>query len=83
MEYKPADQQVFISKTRSFTGIDAETWAFRIGGYQVLDKWLKDRKGRALSFDDLLHYQRIYVALSETRRLMAAIDERIPGWPLA
>jgi hypothetical protein len=48
----------------------------------VLDKWLKDRKGRRLSFDDLFHYQKIVVALKATMRLMAEIDSLIPAWPI-
>jgi hypothetical protein len=48
----------------------------------VLDKWLKDRKGRALSYDDITHYQKIVVALKETIRLMREIDVAIPKWPL-
>ncbi|MFM7129667.1 MAG: type ISP restriction/modification enzyme, partial [bacterium] len=55
-----------------------------IGGYQVCEKWLKDRKGRPLSADDIAHYQKIVVALSETIRLMAEIDQVINthgGWP--
>ena len=58
---------------------------FPIGGYQVCEKWLKDRKGRNLSADDRTHYQKIVVALSETIRLMAEIDQVIAhhgGWPL-
>jgi len=45
-------------------------------------KWLNDPKGRKLSFDDLLHYQQIVVALEETTRLMEEIDELIPSWPI-
>jgi hypothetical protein len=59
-------------------------WNFRIGSYQVCEKWLKDRKGRVLSTEDIRHYQRIVVALSETIRLMDKIDEAIAlagGWP--
>ena len=59
-------------------------WAFHIGGYQVCEKWLKDRKGRPLSKADITHYQKIVVALSETIRLMKEIDEVIDqhgGWP--
>ena len=59
-------------------------WSFHIGGYQVCEKWLKDRKGRTLSKDDIAHYQKIVVALSETIRLMAEIDYVIDqhgGWP--
>ena len=58
-----------------FEGIAPDVWEFRIGGYQPLHKWLKDRKGRELTFDDLRHYGRIAAALGETMRLMAAIDE--------
>ena len=50
---------------------DWKVWKFHIGGYQVCQKWLKDRKGRELTTDDIAHYQRIVVALSETIRLMA------------
>jgi hypothetical protein len=56
-----------------------------VGGYQVLHKWLKDRRGRQLSFDDLHHYQKVVKALTETIRLMSAIDAAIDahgGWPL-
>lgn len=56
-------------------------WAFHVGGYQVADKWLKDRRERRLSYDELTHYQRVIVALKETIRLMAEIDAAIPSWP--
>jgi len=65
-----------------FEGVPPEVWQFHIGGYQVCEKWLKDRRGRQLSYEDLTHYQRIVVALNETIRLMAEIDAAIPGWPL-
>ena len=58
-----------------FEGVSPEVWKFRIGGYQPLDKWLKDRKGRALTFADIAHYRRIYAALERTIDLMAEIDE--------
>ena len=57
-----------------FDGITPEVWQFRIGGYQPMDKWLKDRRARPLSFDDRNHYQRIAAALQETLGLMAAVD---------
>ena len=77
--------RVYISKSapksgkqgQYFEGIPPEVWEFRIGGYQPLDKWLKDRRGRTLSFDDLDHYKRIVAALTETIRLMAEVDEAI------
>lgn len=82
VRYSPADGRVYINNGQYFEGVPEEVWQFRVGGYQMLDKWLKDRKGRRLSSGDVRHYQRIVVALSETRRLMREIDETIPGWPL-
>ena len=70
--------------TIGFSGVPEEIWDFQIGGYQVCHKWLKDRKGRTLSDEDIAHYQKIVVALNETIRIMAAIDEVIEsygGWP--
>ncbi|MDE1885168.1 MAG: hypothetical protein KGH92_04595, partial [Xanthomonadaceae bacterium] len=66
--------KVWINATQYFDGIDPETFAFRIGGYQVLDKWLKDRKGRALTIDDIAHYRKIALALARTRELMRELD---------
>ena len=82
VRYAMADGRVHINNEQYFEGVSEEVWEFRVGGYQVLDKWLKDRKGRTLSYENIRHYQRIVVALSETRRLMREIDEAIPGWPI-
>jgi predicted helicase len=79
------DGKVFINKTAWFDGVAEEVWNFHIGGYQVCHKWLKDRKGRTLSAEDVAHYGKITVALRETIRLMAEIDEVIEqhgGFPL-
>jgi hypothetical protein len=57
-------------------------WSAVIGGYQVCEKWLKDRKGRQLAYDDIQHWQRIVLAVKETMRLRKEIDEKIPDWPL-
>lgn len=57
-------------------------WDFHIGGYRVLEKWLKDRKRRTLSTDDIVHYQRIVGSVRATRGLMRQIDEAIGEWPL-
>ena len=73
---------VYINKTQYFEGVPKEVWEFHVGGYRVCEKWLKDRKGRQLSFDDLMHYQKVVVALAETGRLMEEIDKAIPGWPI-
>ncbi|MCJ7667332.1 MAG: N-6 DNA methylase, partial [Anaerolineae bacterium] len=74
--------RVYINKEQFFEGVEPEVWNFHIGGYQVLQKWLKDRRGRTLSIDDSEHYQKIVVALKETMRLMEEIDGLIPSWPL-
>ncbi len=50
-------------------------WEFYIGGYQPAQKWLKDRHGRELSFEDIQHYQEMIVALTNTARIMQEIDE--------
>lgn len=77
--------RVYINDQAYFAGISEETWNFHIGGYQVCQKWLKDRRGRALSAEDVVHYQKIVVALGETIRLMGLVDETIEsagGWPV-
>ncbi|MHB8304194.1 MAG: type ISP restriction/modification enzyme, partial [Acidobacteriaceae bacterium] len=82
VKYEAAPQRVWINDEQYFAGVPAETWNFHIGGYQVCEKWLKDRKKRKLSHDDLQHWQRMVVALTETRRLMQEIDALVPAWPL-
>jgi predicted helicase len=69
------DGKVYINETQYFDNIPQVVWEFYIGGYQPAQKWLKDRKDRKLEFDDILHYQKIIVALSETDRLMKEIDK--------
>ena len=56
-----------------FDNVPKAAWEFFIGGYQPAQKWLKDRKGRALSADDLLHYKRIILAMQRTGALMAEL----------
>ena len=67
--------KVFINETQYFDGVPQAAWEFYIGGYQPAQKWLKDRKSRTLNYDDVKHYQRIIVALTETERIMREIDE--------
>lgn len=67
--------KVYINETQYFDNVPEVAWNFYIGGYQPAQKWLKDRKDRKLEFDDILHYQKIIVALFETDRLMKEIDE--------
>jgi predicted helicase len=72
---KYKDNNVFINDTQYFASVPQIAWEFYIGGYQPAQKWLKDRKGRELSYEDIFHYQKIIVALTETSRLMAEIDK--------
>jgi predicted helicase len=65
--------RVHISKDQYFDGVPKIAWEFHIGGYQPAQKWLKDRRGRTLSFDDITHYQRIVKILAETDRIMNGI----------
>ncbi|MDY0300310.1 MAG: type ISP restriction/modification enzyme [Trichlorobacter sp.] len=71
---KYKDGKVYINDIQYFDNVPQIAWEFYIGGYQPAQKWLKDRKDRVLEFDDILHYQKIIVALSETDRLMKEID---------
>ncbi|HIJ74623.1 MAG TPA: hypothetical protein HPP83_11035 [Candidatus Hydrogenedentes bacterium] len=84
VRYTDTDQRVWINKTQYFGGMPKPVWEFHVGIYQPCHKWLKDRKGRKLTYDDTQHYQKIVVALNETIRLMAEIDAVIRqhgDWP--
>ncbi len=70
-----ADGRVYINATQYFDHVPETAWQFYIGGYQPAQKWLKDRKTRTLSFDDIAHYQTIIRVLLETHRLMGEIDK--------
>lgn len=67
--------RVYINETQYFQQVPKTAWEFYIGGYQPAQKWLKDRKDRTLDFEDILHYQKIIVALFETDRLMKEVDK--------
>ena len=69
--------RVWINKEQYFDGVPTEAWNMIIAGYQPLDKWLKDRKDKHLTGDELLHYQKIVVALDKTIRTQERIDEII------
>lgn len=69
------DSKCWINNDQYFEGISDSIWSLYIGGYQPAQKWLKDRKGRKLQFEDILHYQKIISALIETERLMQEIDK--------
>ena len=67
--------RIWINESKYFDNIPVIAWEFYIGGYQPAQKWLKDRKERELKFEDILHYQKIIVALTETDRIMKEIDK--------
>lgn len=67
--------KVYINDEQYFDNVPEVAWNFFIGGYQPAQKWLKDRKGRTLDYEDILHYQKIIVALTETDRIMKEIDK--------
>jgi len=75
IEYR--DGKVFINEEQYFGNVPEIAWTFWIGGYQPAQKWLKDRKGRALEYDDIIHYQKIIKTLLETDKIMKKIDETI------
>lgn len=75
-----------INATSGFDGVLESVWQHSIGGYQVLHKWLDDRRkaGRSLSDEDIAHWRRIYASLQATQGLMERVDEVIDshgGWP--
>ena len=68
------NSKVWVNKTQYFTDVPDVSWSFYIGGYQPAQKWLKDRKKSQLSFDDIVHYQKIIKILAETDRIMRTIE---------
>lgn len=71
------DDKIFINDTQYFSNVSDIAWNFYIGGYQPAQKWLKDRKGCILSYDDLMHYRQIIQALCETDKIMKDIDKKM------
>jgi len=69
---------VYINNGQYFDGISTEVWIYQIGGYQVCDKWLKDRKGRTLLLDDIKHYCNVVTALKKTIEIQKEIDHLYP-----
>ena len=75
--YRWQENRVYINAEQYFDGVPESAWQFFIGGYQPAQKWLKDRKGMTLSFEDVKHYGRIIYVLQQTERIMQEIDEII------
>lgn len=74
-DYHKDSNRLYINESQYFDKVAPEVWNYYIGGYQVLDKWLKDRNGRVLSLDDQLHFRKAITALTETIDLQKRIDK--------
>jgi len=72
--FREAAQRVYINKDQCFEGISKEVWQYRIGAYQVMEKYLKDRKGRKLSLDEINHYMKVAKAIHLTIELQGKVD---------
>ncbi len=72
--YNRDEKRIYINKSQYFEGVEEEVWEYQIGGYQVAEKWLKDRKGRPLSPDDIRHYCKVITALKKTIEIQQDID---------
>lgn len=84
VSYEDGTVTINRAGTAGFRGVPEAVWKFYFGGYQVCDKWLKDRKRRTLSAEEIVHYQKIIAAINETIRIMTEIDAAIEqhgGWP--
>jgi hypothetical protein len=75
VRYSPTDQAIAVNKAQFFKPVPQAVWEFHIGGYQVLDKYLRSRKGRALSLDEMNHVGAIADSLAFTIEQIAKIDE--------
>ena len=74
--------RVYFNADQYIDGVPLEVWEFEVGGFQVADKWLKDRAGRALTFDELMTYQAALQSIACTIDLVAEIEALIPSWPV-
>ncbi|MBM3118493.1 MAG: DNA methyltransferase [Chloroflexi bacterium] len=78
LSYNQGEKRVYINKSQYFEGVEEEVWEYQIGGYQVAEKWLKERKGRILSPDDIRHYCKVITALKKTMEIQQDIDALYP-----
>lgn len=78
LRYDEKRKQIYFNQTQYFEGVRKEVWEYQIGGYQVCSKWLKDRKGKRLSLDDIKHYCKIVTSLQKTIKIQKSIDDIYP-----
>ena len=79
LRYDPDAERVYINAEQYFGPVPPEVWEYQVGGYQVCEKWLKDRRERRLELDDIRTYCRIVTALKLTIEIQAEIDEMYPA----
>jgi predicted helicase len=77
--YNREERRIYINKSQYFEGVEEKVWEYKIGGYQVAEKWLKERKGRVLSIDDIKNYCRVITALKKTIEIQKDIDALYPN----
>ena len=75
IKYDKKNERVYINKDQYFEGIPENIWQYYIGGYQVCNKWLKDRKGKVLSLDNIKHYCKVATAIKHTINIQKSIDK--------
>ncbi len=75
VSYDEKKRRVYVNTDNYFVGVPREVWEYHVGGYQVAEKWLKDRKGRTLSSEEVAHYCRVVTALAETIKIQEGLDE--------
>ncbi|HOG49812.1 MAG TPA: DNA methyltransferase, partial [Lentisphaeria bacterium] len=74
LRYADEEERVYINAAQYFAPVPADIWSYQIGGYQVCEKWLKDRQERRLALEDIIAYCRIVTALGRTMELQQQID---------
>jgi len=78
LKYDQKESRIYLNKDLYFEGVEEEVWEYLIGGYQVCNKWLKDRKGRILSLDEIKHYCKVVTAIKRTIEIQKSIDDTYP-----
>ena len=78
LKYDEKGKRVYFNQSQYFERVTKQIWQYQIGGYQVCNKWLKDRKGRSLSLDDIKHYCKIVTSLQKTIKIQKVIDNLYP-----
>ena len=78
LKYHQKESRIYINSDQYFEGVKKEVWEYHIGGYQVCHKWLKDRKGRILSLEEIKHYCKVVTAIQKTIETQKDIDEIYP-----